>query len=262
MANRQKILNIEVDDISLNELLHCFKEGVLVTPNVDHLILLQSHQGLYSAYQHADYITVDSQIVFWAMKFLGRGVKEKISGSDFLPAFCNFHGRQAEGGKPTRKMFILGGKPGVAQLAMEKINQRQGCELVIGAHSPSMRFLDSPSECDEAVRLINESGADTVVVGLGCPKQELWIARHKHRLAKAKTFLAVGASIDFEAGVLDRAPQWMSKFGLEWFYRLAKEPKRLWRRYLVNDPLFFWLLLRDRMGVYNNPLPVQQASTS
>ena len=227
---------------------------MLITPNVDHLISLQKNAALYSAYQKAEHITVDSQIVFWAMKFLGRGVKEKISGSDFLPAFCDFHGRLAKGGLPTRKVFILGGKPGVAQLAMKNINAKQGCELVVAAHSPSMQFLGSEAECTQVVELINASGANTVVVGLGCPKQELWIAEHRGRLVGVNTLLAVGAAIDFEAGVLDRAPQWMSSFGLEWFYRLVKEPARLWRRYLISAPLFFWLLFKDRFGLYKNPL--------
>ncbi len=250
---KQKILNIEVDNVSLYELLRKFKSGLLVTPNVDHLITLQINKEFYRAYRSADFVTVDSQIVFFALKWLGRGVKEKISGSDFLPAFCNFHADLLKANQPALRPFLLGGKSDVAIKAMTEINARNRIDVVVGCMSPSMNFVSSESECQEAIKLINQSGATALVVGLGAPKQELWIARYRQQLPLVKVFLAVGASIDFEAKVIERAPKWMSRFGVEWLFRLYKEPRRMWHRYLVRDPLFFWLLIQDKLNRYKNP---------
>ena len=259
-ARRIPLLNIAVDDVALVDLLERFDRGVLVTPNVDHLMLLQRDARLLAAYRRAEYVTVDSQIVFWALRWLGRPVREKISGSDFLPAYCAHHAARAWQGHRARRLFVLGGRPGVAAAAMRAINQRAGFGLVVAAHSPSMRFADDAAECAQVIELIRASGADVLVVGLGAPKQELWIDRHRAALPGVSTFLAVGAAIDFEAGVQPRAPRWVSRAGLEWAWRLGREPGRLWRRYLLRDPMFFWLLLRERLGRYRDPLADHAAS--
>jgi N-acetylglucosaminyldiphosphoundecaprenol N-acetyl-beta-D-mannosaminyltransferase len=250
---KQRILNIEVDNISIQDLLIRFTSGVLVTPNVDHLITLQSNAAFHSIYRKADFVTVDSQIVFWALKWLGRGVQEKICGSDFLPAFCDFHAEKLKKRQPAASIFLLGGKQGVAQEAMRQINIRTASNVVVQAHSPSMNFVTDDAECAEVITLINRSGATALVLGLGAPKQELWLDKHRSKLVNITCYLAVGASIDFEAKVVERAPPWMSRVGVEWLFRLYKEPKRLWHRYLVRDPQFFWLLLKDKYGFYKNP---------
>jgi len=250
MKNRVKILNIEVDNVSMDELLNSFNSGFLVTPNVDHLMLLQENRKFFEIYQQADYVTVDSQIVNWATRFLGHPVKEKVSGSDFLPAYCDFHKNN-----PEIRIFLLGGMPGVAQQAARNINAKSGREIVTGAHSPSMRFVTDQAECNEAIELINSSGANVLVVGLGAPKQEIWIAEHRDRMPGIHSFMALGATLDFEAGTVSRAPRCMSCCGLEWLYRLYQEPGRLWKRYLVRDLPFFYLLLKQRLGLYKSPFP-------
>jgi N-acetylglucosaminyldiphosphoundecaprenol N-acetyl-beta-D-mannosaminyltransferase len=253
---RQRILNITVDDLSRAELLERFDSGVLVTPNVDILLTLQEDKDFYDAFLKAEYVSVDSQIVFWAMKWLKRGVKEKISGSDFLPAFCDFHAQRNQQSEVPTRLFILGGKPGVAAAAMTRINQRVGAEFVIGSHSPSMVFVTSAEECRSVIDLINASGANALAIGLGSPKQEVWITRYRAMMPGIKRFMAVGAAIDFEAQSVNRAPVWMSNAGLEWFFRLCTEPRRLWRRYIIRGPKFFWLLLIDKLNLYKNPLRV------
>jgi N-acetylglucosaminyldiphosphoundecaprenol N-acetyl-beta-D-mannosaminyltransferase len=205
-------------------------------------MLLRDNSHLLKAYRAADYVVVDSQIVFWALRFLGSPVPEKISGSDFLPAYCTHHACP-EG----KRIFILGGKPGVAQMAREKINQRCGMNVVIGAHSPSMKFGLDEQENQHVIDLINQSGATAIAVGLGAPKQEIWIDQHRHAFNIDMSFLAVGAAIDFEAGTQPRAPQWMSKAGLEWAYRLSREPGRLWQRYLVRDTKFLWMVVKEKL---------------
>jgi exopolysaccharide biosynthesis WecB/TagA/CpsF family protein len=92
-----------------------------------------------------------------------------------------------------------------------------------------------------------------LAVGVGAPKQEKWICKYKDRFTHVKIFMAVGATIDFEAGVVQRSPKWMSKFGLEWLFRISADPKRLWKRYLLEDLPFFWLLLKQKLGLYRSP---------
>jgi N-acetylglucosaminyldiphosphoundecaprenol N-acetyl-beta-D-mannosaminyltransferase len=239
---RRRLFNIEIDSISRDELLQNFTSGLLVTPNVDHLMLLQHDPLLLEAYRAAEFVVVDSQIVFWALKFLGRPVPEKISGSDLLPAYCDYHAKHTD-----KTVFILGGKPGVPETAMANINKRVKKNLVIAAHSPSMQFGKDESETEKVIELINQSHAECLVVGLGCPKQEIWIHQNRNRLIHARSFLAVGASVDFEAGALPRAPTWMSQFGLEWAFRLSREPKRLAKRYLIRDPKFFWMIAKCKV---------------
>jgi N-acetylglucosaminyldiphosphoundecaprenol N-acetyl-beta-D-mannosaminyltransferase len=253
MMSKQRILNIDVDNVTLAELLEKFITGMLVTPNVDHLITLQHQKEFVLAYRQAAFSVVDSQIVFWTLKWMGRSVKEKISGSDFLPAFCDHHARRNLQGIGNTKIFLLGGKSGVADRAMQVINDRAATKIIVGAHSPSMSFATDEAEIRAVIEMINATDAETLVVGLGAPKQELWISTHKHRFSKVHRFLAVGASIDFEAGTINRSPSWMSKFGLEWLFRLKEEPRRLWKRYLVRDPLFFFLVFKDWIGMYKDP---------
>lgn len=237
---RVRLLNIEIDTYTLQSFLEAFDQGLVVTPNVDHMITLQENAEFLDIYRSAEFVLVDSQILFWVLRRLGRPVPEKLSGSDVFPAFCRFHA-----GHPEVSVFLLGGKPGVADAAMKAINQRVGRDIVIAGLSPSMQFVDDAQEIDHAIEVINASGADTLALGLGTPKQELWLHRHRHRLIHVRRFMAVGATLDFEAGTVQRAPAWMSRWGMEWLYRLIQEPARLGKRYLIRDPKFFYLLLVD-----------------
>ena len=151
-------------------------------------------------------------------------------------------------------MFLLGAAPGVADRARENINAKVGRNLVVAAHSPSFGFEKNEAEGDRIIDLINQSQATVLAVGVGAPKQEKWIHQHRHRLPHVKIFLAIGATIDFEAGAVSRAPRWMSNWGIEWLYRISQQPQRLWRRYFIEDFPFLWLLLQQRLGLYRNPL--------
>jgi len=242
------ILNIKINSLSLSSLLESFKEGVLITPNVDHIMKLQKDRDLYNIYQQAEWIVCDSNIVQLGLKFLGKPVKEVIPGSSFFPAYYSFHKNNDD-----VRIFLLGAAPGVALKAKDRINSKVGREMVIGAHSPSFGFESNEKECEEIIQLINNSGATVLVVGVGAPKQEKWIYKYKDRLPYIKSFMALGATIDFEAGTLQRAPVWMQKLSLEWLYRMGKEPKRLWKRYIVDDLPFFGLLIKEKLGKYKNP---------
>lgn len=244
------ILNISLNNLSAKELLEQLniKGGVVFTPNIDHMMKLQSDREFYEAYNSADYRVCDGQILKWSLSFLGKPIKEKISGSDFLPAFYYYHRHN-----PKIKIFLLGGAEGIAKKAQENINKKLGKNIVVTAHSPSFGFENNEKECLNIVELINCSAANVLVMGVGTPKQEKWIIRYKKQLKKIKIFLAVGAAIDFEAGSKKRAPRWMSEVGLETPYRLLNEPRRLWKRYLLDDPPFLRLLIKQKLNLYKDP---------
>jgi N-acetylglucosaminyldiphosphoundecaprenol N-acetyl-beta-D-mannosaminyltransferase len=139
--------------------------------------------------------------------------------------------------------YFLGGLPGVPEQLALRLSDRFPGLLVAGTESPPFRQV-STDEDDALVRRINEADPDIVWVGLGSPKQELWAADHQDRLS-AGLVLPVGAAFDFHSGRLRRAPRWMQQIGLEWFYRLAMEPRRLFRRYVVTNSKFVALVIRE-----------------
>lgn len=242
------ILNVDIQSLTLAELLREFDEGVLVTPNVDHIMKLQKDQAFHQIYKEADWVVCDSKILYLASKFLGTPFREVVPGSSFLPAFYEYHKANKE-----VSIFLLGAKEGVAQKALENINKKVGRKIVVDAYSPSFGFEKNPEECQFIVDRILASGADTLVVGVGAPKQEKWIAKYKDQLPTVKRFLALGATIDFEAGHINRAPLIYQKLYIEWLYRLIKEPRRLFKRYFVDDTPFFWYVIQQKMGLYRNP---------
>lgn len=242
------ILNLAIDNLSMHELLDQLHTGVVLTPNVDHLMKLQKDAEFLKVYTLADYKVCDSQVLMYASKLLGTPIKEKVSGSDLFPRFCEFHRNN-----DNITIFLLGGVEGVAAKAKRNINQKTRREIVVGAHSPSFGFEKDEEECLEIIELINQSRATVLAVGVGAPKQEKWIYKYKHKLHHVKIFMAVGATIDFEAGVIQRAPNWMSNLGIEWLFRIYCEPQRLWKRYLIEDLPFFWLLLKQKFGFYRLP---------
>lgn len=248
MNNRINLLNIKIDNISLDDLLKNYKKGVIITPNLDHMMLLQNNEKLFNAYNNAEYVTVDSQILFLILKLLRKPVKEKISGSDFLPAYCNYHKDNTD-----IRIFLLGAAPGVAELAATNINKKIGRKIITGYHSPSMNFVNDDNECKDVIQMINDTDANVLVVGLGAPKQEIWIEQYKQNFTKVHSFMALGATIDFESGIKPRSPKWMSRFCLEWVYRLLQEPGRLWKRYLITDTQFLFLIIKDLLGLYKKP---------
>lgn len=242
------ILNIQIQALTLEELLEQLKEGVLITPNVDHLVKLQKDEEFYNVYQQAEWIVCDSKILYLLSKFLKHPLPEAIPGSSFFPAFYEYHKND-----PQCKIFLLGAAEGIAVKAMERINQKVGRNIVVGAHSPSYGFEKKPEECEELIRIINESGANVVLVGVGAPKQEKWIIKYRNRMPNVKIFMGLGATIDFEAGTLKRAPKFWQKIGMEWLYRCLKEPKRLFKRYFIDDIKFFYYFSKQLSGFYRNP---------
>lgn len=242
------ILNISVTNITEAELLQSLESGMLVTPNVDHFVHLQTNAAFYRAYKTAEWVICDSRIIFFLSKLLPEALPEAIPGSSFFRSYYTYHKNDTD-----CRIFLLGAADGVAHKAMELINERVGCRMVIGAHSPSYGFEKNEPECEEIVNMVNKSGATVLVVGAGGVKQEIWLAKYRHMMPHVKLFMALGATIDFEAGNVRRAPVFVRKIGMEWLFRLLMEPKRMYRRYLVNDPVFFTYFAKQLLGKYVNP---------
>lgn len=245
---RIEILNVGIDNVSQKELLAQLKNGVLVTPNVDQIVKMQSDSVYYDVVRRAEWCVCDSKILYLCAKIAGNPLPEAIPGSSFFPAFYEYHKDDEN-----CKIFLLGAMEGVAQKAMERINNKMGRQMVVGAYSPSYGFEKKPEENEEIYRMINASGANVVLVGVGCPKQEKWIDAHKSMMSRVNIWMALGATIDFEAGNIKRAPKIWQKLYLEWFYRFLQEPKRMYRRYFVDDPIFFWYFIKQLLGIYKNP---------
>lgn len=246
--NFTQFLNIRIQSLKQNELLQEVKKGVIITPNIDHLVKLQKDEEFYNVYQQAEWIVCDSKILYFLSKLLKNPLPEAIPGSSFFTAFYEYHKDN-----PNCKIFLLGAAEGIAVKAMERINQKVGRDIVVGAHSPSYGFEKKEAECEELIKIVNESGANVLLVGVGAPKQEKWIMKYRDRMPKVDIFMGLGATIDFEAGTLKRAPIFWQKIGMEWLYRCLKEPKRLFKRYFIDDMQFFYYFGKQLLGIYKNP---------
>src|SRR6476646_10425688 len=175
--HRSRILNAWVDSLTVQEIVEELDEGILFTLNPDHLYWLQRSPEFAAAYRNATLVSSDSKYVYWGLAFLGRSIKQKSSGSDIVPAYWRHHASN-----PAVKIFLLGARPGIAHMARERINRLAGREIVVGALGPSFNFVQDEDETAHAIEMINDSGATCLIVGLGAPKQEIWIDRHRMRM--------------------------------------------------------------------------------
>jgi N-acetylglucosaminyldiphosphoundecaprenol N-acetyl-beta-D-mannosaminyltransferase len=226
----------------IGALIHTRRGGFVVTPNVDHIVLAARSAPLRAAYRQAALSLADGQPLLWMARLLGTPLPEKISGSDFIDPLMQRAAAEGWG------VFLYGASAMVSARAASRLEQRVPGLRIVGRDTSRWN-----GQRDEALAArIRESGAALVVVALGCPKQEAWMLAH-HDLLGGAVALGLGGTLDFIAGAVPRAPQWMSRAGLEWLYRLAREPRRLAHRYLVRDaaivPLFARMLLtRVRRG--------------
>ncbi|MDZ4695540.1 MAG: WecB/TagA/CpsF family glycosyltransferase [Deltaproteobacteria bacterium] len=197
----------------------------VVTPNLDHARLLRDHRGLQSAYAQAWLVVADGMPLVWAAKLMGQPLPERIAGSDLVPGLL----AQASPAQPLR-YFLLGAPPGVAEQAALQNQSRYPRAICVGTLAPELGFENDEAQCDSIVKTINAAEPALLIIGLGAPKQELWIAQHHHKLS-ANVAICAGATIEFMAGKTSRAPQWMQNAGLEWVHRMSLQPKRLMARY-------------------------------
>ena len=240
-ACRLLFLGTEINNVTLNGFLSELKTGFIVTPNVNHILLLRRDRGFRSAYQSADYRLCDSQILRYSARLLGTPIREKLSGSDFLPAFYRYHADN-----PKVRMFLLGAPEGVGARAQQEINRKVGRSIVVDTYSPPLGFESDLAEGNYICDRIWQSGATVLVLGLGSPKQEKWFYAYRDRMPSAvQIIFAFGCVIELEAGYKPRSPRFLNAIGLEWLVRLIREPKRLWRRYLFDILPFLQVLWQE-----------------
>lgn len=239
------MFNMSMNNVNLQETLDAIgrhidagEQGFVVTPNVDHAVEFDENPDFRQAYYDAAMVLVDGMYILWAGRLFGKPLKAKISGSDLIYWLSEYAARKGY------SIFLLGAKEGVAEKAGKNLVEKYPGLNVVGSYSPPLGFEKDPVENQKAIDLVRDSGADICFVALGAPKQDLWSWRH-HKVAGAKLFLGVGASFDFVAGTIQRAPVWMQNLGLEWTWRILQEPSRMAHRYLIRDSKFLLLLWRE-----------------
>jgi N-acetylglucosaminyldiphosphoundecaprenol N-acetyl-beta-D-mannosaminyltransferase len=207
--------------------------GAVFTPNVDHVVKAASNEAFKEAYERADISVADGMPLIWASSLLGCALPERVAGSDLLMPLLEL------AAKRRWRVYLLGGAPGVAPKVATLLTETMG--VVVAGWDDSRIESDGSDRHGTSVERVRAASPDLVFVALGPPKQELWIDRSRKAICPAVA-LGVGASLDFLVGKYKRAPSWMRRVGLEWAYRLAQEPGRLWRRYLVEGPRFVGII--------------------
>ena len=244
--SRIKILNIEVDNVNMKETLQSIdrmirkgKPSYVVTPNINHVVALESDSLFREIYDKADLILTDGKPLIWYSRLVKRPIKAKISGSDLFPLLCKMAAKRGY------KMYFLGAAEGVAAKAAENLEKKYPGLNVCGTYSPKFGFENDLEESQKINGQIKEAAPDILIVGLGAPKQEKFIYRNLEEL-NVPVSLGLGASLDFEAGNISRAPRWMANAGLEWLYRIIQDPKRLFKRYFFDGLKFIPIMIKYR----------------
>lgn len=225
--------------IELMSLAHR-REGppaIIVTPNVDHVVRLDADGQFRALYVQADYIFADGMPLVWASRMSEAPLPERVTGSDLFIELARSAAKQQ------MPVFVIGGMPGQEEMLTAAF-ARVYPGLQVEMYCPSMQFDPAGAEGLEALRRVNACKPGIVFVCLGMPKQERWSFAHQNQM-QAGVVMCVGAAMEFALGFKSRAPLWMQKAGLEWFWRLASEPRRLWRRYIVQGSKFAGLLCRE-----------------
>ncbi|MDQ0890872.1 N-acetylglucosaminyldiphosphoundecaprenol N-acetyl-beta-D-mannosaminyltransferase [Paenibacillus sp. V4I9] len=245
MMAKIQLFGIQFDNFDFDDLLQFMdtviserRSTYIVTCNVDHLVKLQKDLHFQEVYAQADVVVADGMPIIWASKILGKRLKQKLSGSDVL----HYLGNQFQ--QKQYRLFFLGAAEGIAELAASNLKKKFPRINVVGCYSPTYGFENNDEENARIVQMMQETKPDIVFVGVGAPKQEKWIYSY-YKQYNVPVSIGVGASFDFLSGNIKRAPRIFQRIGLEWFWRLCQEPRRLWRRYLVDDLIYLRLLLRE-----------------
>jgi len=210
----------------------------VVTPNAQHIVLLESEASLRDAYAHAELVVADGASVLLASRLLGERLQKRVAGIDLFQRLC---GAAAKLGL---RVFLLGGRPGSAARAIEKLSRQFPALTVVGICCPPLGFEHDERELQAIEDAIRATRPDLLFVALGAPKQEAWMHQRGRRLG-VPALIGVGGSFDIVAGLVPRAPRFLQRLGCEWLHRLLREPRRLWKRYLFGNSRFFWIILRQ-----------------
>lgn len=230
-----KLLNTFVNNINMDEALGSIetliaseKKSYLVAVNVDVIMKIENDSYLKKITDNADMVLVDGKPLMWISQIHKRAIKEKISGSDIVPKLCKVSAKKGY------TIFILGGKEGIAEQAKKNLENKLPGIQIVGTYSPPFGFEKDEEELIKINRMISEVHPDLLIACFGCPKQEKFIYENYQKY-DARVSICAGATVDFLAGNVRRAPKWISDHGFEWFFRFIQEPKRMFKRYFIDD---------------------------
>ena len=248
---RVNICGVKIDNYSFNDVVerisdHAMKgvaPSYVVTPNAQHVLSLQRDADFRRIYEKAFLTVPDGVSLLWSAKFLQTPLNGRVNGTDL------FEELSAVAERKGLKVFLLGGRPGAAEAAKKTLQARHPNLQIVGTHCPPYGFESQPQELASINSKIKAAAPDILFVGLGAPKQEKWIYQNYQELG-VPVSLGIGVSFELVADMVQRAPLWMQKWGLEWLFRLIVEPKRLWKRYVMGNPQFMWLEIKQRLGFY------------
>jgi len=248
MHQKVKILGVQISSISNDDLLAAFtqhilhkqKKQVCITP-VNSVLAAVKSQQVKTIYNTSDYVLCDGMPIKWAASFLNTPILERITGLDLLPnlvALC---------AKNDFSIFLLGASTGVGDKLKKVILNQYPQAKVVGVYVPPFMTTFTAAENDKMITAVNAASPDVLFVSLTAPKQDIWIASNKEAL-NATLLVGIGGAFEVMAGLAKRAPKWAQKAGLEWLYRFIQEPKRLFRRYFMEAPLFIPLTIKQKLS--------------
>lgn len=244
--NRMRFMNTYIDNVTEAEAIEhverCIIDriiGHVITPNVDQIVRMENDPYLKEICDNAELILVDGHPLMWIAKWYGRPIKQKICGSDLVPHLCSIAALKGY------RVFLLGAAEGVAEKAARVLENDYPGINISGTYSPPFGFEKDEKEIERINDLLRASNSDLLFVGMGVPKQDIFIYENKDKYGIPMSF-SVGATIDFIAGEQKRAPKWMTNHGMEWLYRLFSNPKRMFKRYIIDDMKIFRLAWKYR----------------
>jgi N-acetylglucosaminyldiphosphoundecaprenol N-acetyl-beta-D-mannosaminyltransferase len=241
-VGRALIDNCSSEQVCASIIAHAQNRGkpaYVITPNAQHIVLLENDRRLQDVYAHADLVIPDGISLLIAARLYGRSLQQRIAGVDLFKALCG-HAAEAD-----LHVFLLGRRPGSAERAAMALKDDHPT-LMCTTYCPPLGFEQSADELKQTADAITSAQPDILFAALGAPKQEYWIYEHGLQLS-VPVCIGVGGSFEIVGGVVPRAPLWTQNIGCEWLYRLCREPRRMWRRYLFGNLEFAAIVLRQRL---------------
>jgi len=244
MNQKVELFGIKFDNLTIEEVknfvvdfIKSGQKGYVVTPNAFHIVMLRKDEEFRKAYEKAKLVLADGVSIIFSSKILGKPLKERCAGADLFIEICKIAAHL------NKNIFLLGGTAGSEKIAEQKLKILFP-NINVVSYSPPFGFENDEEENNKIVEMINNSNACVLFICVGAPKGEKWLCKNIDRLKISLAF-PFGAALDFFAGTKKRAPKWMQKIGLEWFWRLIQEPKRLWKRYLIGNTIFIFLVIEE-----------------
>jgi N-acetylglucosaminyldiphosphoundecaprenol N-acetyl-beta-D-mannosaminyltransferase len=247
------VLGVKVASITIEELHHRLydyvkqdQRALILYANAHALNLTSTHHWLRDFFNRAELVFCDGAGVIFAAKLLGRTIPARITYADWMWQLAQFAAEHS------LSLFLLGSKPGIAQKAATRLMERFPGLQIVGTHHGYFDKSVGSADNEAVIQQINVVKPNILIVGFGMPLQEHWLLENRARI-DANVVLTGGAVFDYISGELRRGPKWMTENGMEWLARMLVEPRRLWKRYVIGNPLFLWRVCKQRLGILKLP---------